>query len=783
MLLGVSASSIAEAIQAQQDGADYLGVGAMFPTGTKTDADSVSMEELQKIRTAVSLPIVVIGGINKGNTGRFKPMGIDGLAVVSAIIAQSDIKAAAAELKDLFCGKEKKHGFNAAIFDLDGTILDSMDVWEHIDIQFLKKRNLPVPENYVTEICARSFEEAAQYTIDLLGLQETVEGIIEEWNNMAVEEYSNHVGLLPHALDYLLRLKEHTIQRYLQYNTLVKNGLQHFDAWASTFGETVTAIELTPEGTGYRAKTRFAKFYNLPELMAMFKEVADIKTADMLNLPVPEAEYHNVSVEPSEMQKEMVASLAERAEKVRGGGVDSSVDNMLKITNDGRKLALDQRMLNAMLPDFENSKINACVDNVYRIWEENKNKKSAQLVFCDLSTPKNDGTFSVYNDIRKKLIERGVPESEVRFIHEAETDVKKKELFQKVRKGEVRVLMGSTQKMGAGTNVQDRLIALHDVDCPWRPADLEQRSGRIIRQGNSNPKVEIYRYVTKQTFDAYLYQLVEGKQKFASQIMTSKSPVRSAEDIDETALSYAEIKMLATGNPYIKEKMDLDIQVQKLKLLKSNFLSEKYSLEDKIIKYYPQRITSLENRINGLTADVETAKQHPKPTDDRFVGMEVKGVFYSEKAEAGKAIIAACKEMTSPAPVPLGRYRGFETELSFDTTERFYCVTVKGETGKQVSLGDDVFGNITRIDNAVERFADDLEKAKDSLADTKNQFETAQKEVQKPFVQEEELKSKLARLDELNILLNMDKKENEIVGGEPDEGESTEKRKEKSYER
>ena len=575
----------------------------------------------------------------------------------------------------------------------------------------------------------------------------------------------------------------YTIQRYLQYNTLVKNGLQHFDAWASTFGETVTAIELTPEGTGYRAKTRFAKFYNLPELMAMFKEVADIKTADMLNLPVPEAEYHNVSVEPSEMQKEMVASLAERAEKVRGGGVDSSVDNMLKITNDGRKLALDQRMLNAMLPDFENSKINACVDNVYRIWEENKDKKSAQLVFCDLSTPKNDGTFSVYNDIRKKLIERGVPESEIRFIHEAETDVKKKELFQKVRKGEVRVLMGSTQKMGAGTNVQDRLIALHDVDCPWRPADLEQRSGRIIRQGNSNPKVEIYRYVTKQTFDAYLYQLVEGKQKFASQIMTSKSPVRSAEDIDETALSYAEIKMLATGNPYIKEKMDLDIQVQKLKLLKSNFLSEKYSLEDKIIKYYPQRITSLENRINGLTADVETAKQHPKPTDDRFVGMEVKGVFYSEKAEAGKAIIEACKEMTSPAPIPLGKYRGFETELSFDTTERSYCVTVKGETGKQVSLGDDVFGNITRIDNAVERFADDLEKAKDSLADTKNQFATAQKEVQKPFVQEEELKSKLARLDELNILLNMDKKENEIVGGEPDEGESTEKRKEKSYER
>ncbi len=575
----------------------------------------------------------------------------------------------------------------------------------------------------------------------------------------------------------------YTIQRYLQYNTLVKNNLQHFDAWASTFGETVTAIELTPEGSGYRAKTRFAKFYNLPELMSMFKEVADIKTADMLKLPVPEAEYHNVSVEPSEMQKDMVASLAERAEKVRGGGVDASVDNMLKITNDGRKLALDQRMLNEMLPDFDGSKINACVENVFRIWEETKDKKSAQLVFCDLSIPKNDGTFSVYNDIRKKLIERGVPESEVRFIHEADTDMKKKELFQKVRKGEVRVLMGSTQKMGAGTNVQDRLIALHDVDCPWRPSDLEQRSGRIIRQGNSNPKVEIYRYVTKQTFDAYLYQLVEGKQKFASQIMTSKSPVRSAEDIDETALSYAEIKMLATGNPYIKEKMDLDIQVQKLKLLKSNFLSEKYSLEDKIIKYYPQHIASLENRIAGLEKDVETAKQHPKPMDDRFVGMEVQGAFYSEKADAGKAIIEACKQMSSPDAIPLGKYRGFDLELFFDSVKRTYCVTVKGETSRSVDLGDDVHGNITRIDNGVERFAESLEVARSSLEDTKNQFEIAQKEVAKPFVQEEELKVKLARLDELNILLNMDKKENEIVGSEPDEGEISEKQKEKTYER
>ena len=575
----------------------------------------------------------------------------------------------------------------------------------------------------------------------------------------------------------------YTIQRYLQYNTLVKNNLQHFDSWASTFGETVTAVELTPEGTGYRAKTRFAKFYNLPELMAMFKEVADIKTADMLELPVPEAHFHNVAVKPSEMQKEMVASLAERAEKVRGGGVDSSVDNMLKITNDGRKLALDQRMLNDMLPDFEGSKINACVDNIYRIWEETADKKSAQLVFCDLSTPKNDGTFSVYNDIRKKLIERGVPESEVRFIHEADTDVKKKELFQKTRKGEVRVLLGSTQKMGAGTNVQDRLIALHDVDCPWRPSDLEQRSGRIIRQGNSNPDVDIYRYVTEQTFDAYLYQLVEGKQKFASQIMTSKSPVRSAEDIDETALSYAEIKMLATGNPYIKEKMDLDIQVQKLKLLKSNFLSEKYALEDKIIKYYPQRITALENRIEGLKQDVETAKQHPKPTDDRFVGMEVKGVFYSEKADAGKAIIEACKQMNSPDPIPLGKYRGFETELLFNTTERNYEVRLKGSTSRNVPLGDDAHGNIIRLDNGIERFAESLSLAENDLENTKNQLETAKKEVQKPFIQEEELKTKLARLDELNILLNMDKRENEIVGGEPDEGEVPNTRKEKTYER
>nr|WP_270252464.1 helicase-related protein [Clostridium fessum] len=574
----------------------------------------------------------------------------------------------------------------------------------------------------------------------------------------------------------------YVMQLYLQKAALEEMGIYHFDSWAANFGEVTTALELTVEGTGYRAKTRFAKFYNLPELMAMFKEIADIKTADMLNLPVPEAKYHNIAVKPSEMQKEMVASLAERAEQVRGGGVDSSVDNMLKITNDGRKLALDQRMLNDMLPDFEGSKINACVDNIYRIWEENIDKKSAQLVFCDLSTPKNDGTFSVYNDIRKKLIERGIPESEVKFIHEADTDMKKKELFQKTRKGEVRVLLGSTQKMGAGTNVQDKLIALHDVDCPWRPSDLEQRSGRIVRQGNENPQVEIYRYVTEQTFDAYLYQLVEGKQKFASQIMTSKSPVRSAEDIDETALSYAEIKMLATGNPYIKEKMDLDIQVQKLKMLKSNFLSEKYGLEDKVIKFYPQQIAYLKSRVEGLTKDVETAKSHPKPIDEQPLGMMVSGVSYSEKAEAGQAIINACKSMNSPDAIPLGEYRGFQMELYFDTVQRNYVVKLKGETSRDVPLGDDSHGNIVRIDNGIERFEEALADTKNSLENTEKQFETAKQEIEKPFAKEEELRAKTARLDELNILLNMDKKENEIVGGEPDEGEMIEK-KSRNFER
>ena len=575
----------------------------------------------------------------------------------------------------------------------------------------------------------------------------------------------------------------YTIQRYLQYNTLVKNGLQHFDAWASTFGETVTAVELTPEGTGYRAKTRFARFYNLPELMAMFKEVADIKTADMLNLPVPKANFHNIAVKPSEMQKEMVAELSERADKVRNGMVDASVDNMLKITNDGRKLALDQRLINDMLPDYEGSKLNACVDNIYRIWEEGKDKYSAQLFFCDLSTPKNDDTFSVYTDIRKKLIERGVPENEVQFIHDADTEAKKLELFKKTRKGEVRLLMGSTQKMGAGTNVQNKLIALHDLDCPWRPSDLEQRLGRIVRQGNENTEVDIFRYVTEETFDAYLYQLVEGKQKFASQIMTSKSPVRSCEDIDETALSYAEIKMLATGNPYIKEKMDLDIQVQKLRLLKSNFLSEKYALEDKIIKFYPQEIARRKDTISGLKADIECVKQHPKPTDDKFIGMTVQGAFFAEKSEAGQAIIDACGKMTNPDPIPLGEYRGFQMELSFDTFEREYRVRLKGELSYSTALGSDVYGNITRLDNVLEGLEKRLDLSVQEIENNEKQFESAKVAVEKPFEKEEELKSKTARLDELNILLNMDKRENEIVGGEPDEGEAELPEKKKQYER
>ena len=564
----------------------------------------------------------------------------------------------------------------------------------------------------------------------------------------------------------------YTIQRYLQYETLRRHDLQHFDAWASTFGETVTAVELTPEGTGYRAKTRFARFYNLPELMSMFKEVADIQTADMLNLPVPKANYHNIAVKPSEVQKKMVEALSERAEKVRSGQVKSWDDNMLVITNDGRKLALDQRMINPMLPDFEGSKVNACADNIFQIWQDNTDKKSAQLVFCDLSTPKTD-SFSVYTDIRDKLIAKGIPESEIAFIHDAKTEVQKAEMFKKVRKGEIRVLLGSTQKMGAGTNVQDRLIALHDLDCPWRPSDLEQRSGRIIRQGNSNDEVEIYRYVTEQTFDAYLYQLVEGKQKFASQIMSSKSPVRSAEDIDETALSYAEIKMLATGNPYIKEKMDLDIQVQKLRLLKSNYLSERYSLEDKVLKEFPQKIAEYDERIAGLEKDIVTAKKNPKSIADTFVGMVVNGVPYSEKADAGQAIIDVCKTLPDTQIYPLGEYRGFKLSVHYEPFSHQHRVTIKGAISHEGILGTDAIGNITRIDNVIDGLEQMLTTTKALRDTTETQLANAKEQLEKPFAKDEELKQKEARLRELNALLNVDKRENEMVDEEPEQDEST----------
>lgn len=575
----------------------------------------------------------------------------------------------------------------------------------------------------------------------------------------------------------------YTIQRYLQYATLQKYDLQHFDSWAAMYGETVTAIELTPEGTGYRAKTRFARFNNLPELMAMFKLVADIKTADMLHLPVPEVQYHNIAVKPSEIQKRMVESLGERAERIRGGGVSASVDNMLKVTNDGRKLALDQRMIDPLLPDEDGSKVNACVGEVYRIWSETADQKSAQLLFCDLSTPRSDGSFNVYDDIRKKLIARGIPAEEIKFIHEADTEAKKQELFKKVRRGEVRVLIGSTAKMGAGTNVQNKLIASHDLDCPWRPSDLEQRAGRTIRQGNENPVVGLYRYVTEETFDAYLYQLVEGKQKFASQIMTSKSPVRSADDIDETALSYAEIKMLATGNPYIKEKMDLDIQVQKLRLLKSSYLSEIYALEDKIIKYFPQQIAVKTELISALESDLATAQEHPKPTDDRFVGIEVKGAFCTEKAEGGQKIIDACQQMNSPDPITLGTYRGFGLELSFDTMERTYKVKIRGAASRTISLGTDLAGNITRIDNAIEKISDNLEAVKAELEGLEKQFEVAKEEVKKPFSKEQELKEKTDRLNVLNALLNVDKRDNELADDAPDEGEELPDRNPKELER
>lgn len=574
----------------------------------------------------------------------------------------------------------------------------------------------------------------------------------------------------------------YTMQKYLQYADLQRNDLIHFDAWASTFGETVTAIELAPEGTGYRAKTRFARFYNLPELMSMFKETADIQTADMLNLPVPKANYHNVVLKPSPQQKEMVDALADRAERVRNKMVNSSVDNMLVITNDGRKLALDQRLMNELLPDSPTSKVSACAQNVYDIWARTADKHSTQMVFCDLSTPHGDGKFNVYDAVRDKLIAMGIPESEIAYIHNAGTETKKKELFGKVRSGQVRVIIGSTQKMGAGTNVQQKLVALHHLDCPWRPADLQQREGRIIRQGNENPEVDIYTYVTENTFDSYLYQLVESKQKFIGQIMTSKSPVRSAEDIDETALSYAEIKALCTGNPFIKEKMDLDISVQKLKLLKANHLSQRYALEDQIIKEFPQKISALEQYIEGYKADMTFLVENSVPNADGFYPMEVEGTLYKEKKDAGYAILAACKAKTNPDAAPLGRYRGFSMELYFDSFSREYKITLKNALHHTTALGTDVFGNIQRLDNLLEGFADRLTTCGEQLANTRVQFANAQEQVKRPFPQEQELKEKTTRLDELNILLNMDKHENEIVDDEREEEEPS-GRSEKEMER
>lgn len=561
----------------------------------------------------------------------------------------------------------------------------------------------------------------------------------------------------------------YTIQRYLQMSALEEQGLQHFDAWAANYGETVTAIELSPEGTGYRAKTRFAKFYNLPELMSVFKNVADIQTADMLKLPVPEAHYHNIALKPSEYQKEIVASLAERAEKVRNREVDSSVDNMLMITNDGRKLALDQRLVNPMLPSDPNSKAAKCAENVFEIWRRTAGQRSTQMIFCDLSTPKDDGTFSVYDDIHAKLLELGIPENEIAFIHNAKSEVQKKDLFGKVRSGQVRILLGSTQRMGAGTNCQQKLVALHHLDCPWRPSDLQQREGRIIRQGNENKEVDIYSYVTEGTFDAYLYQLVESKQKFISQIMTSKSPVRSAEDVDEQALSYAEIKALASGNPMIKEKMDLDIEVSKLKLLKANHLSQKYALEDAISKDFPKQIAETQVRIAGYGVDIATVKENTHPNGDGFSPLTLAGVTHADKKEAGAALLTMCQTMLSPEATQVGSYRGLTLELSFDTFAREYRLTMIGQLRHTVTLGTDVFGNLQRMDNALEGLPIKEQACREQFSNLQTQLETAKAEVQKPFPREAELNTKTARLEELNTLLNLDHKEPEIVDAEPDE--------------
>ena len=558
----------------------------------------------------------------------------------------------------------------------------------------------------------------------------------------------------------------------MQYGLLEKNGLVHFDCWASMFGETVTALELAPEGTGYRLKTRFARFHNIPEMMQMFKQVADIQTEDMLNLPVPKANYRVVKVKPSDIQKEMVEKLAERAERIRNGMVDPRVDNMLKITNEGRKLALDQRIINDLLPDEMQSKVNACVREVVTFWKQGKDKKLTQLVFSDLSTPKNDGSFNVYDDLRKKLAEAGIPEEEIAFIHEADTDVKKKALFARVRNGSVRVLIGSTFKMGAGTNVQDLIIAAHDLDVPWRPRDLEQRRGRVVRQGNKNPEVDVIRYVTEGTFDAYMYQTIEKKQLFISQVMTSKNPARSMEDVDMTALSYAEIKALASGNPKIKEKMDLEVEVSKLQMLKQNFLSQKYELENKIQYGYPRKIKEMERRIVCYEQDIALEKENTPALRENFPVMQIWDMAYTEKKEAGKALVEACQCMKSPDEIQIGSYRGFSLGLSFESFSRQYELALGGSQRYMVTLGSDILGNITRIDNAIAGLPDKLEQCRMKLESAKVQFENAKKEAEETFSRfskEEELKS--ARLEELNALLEgeeMPLAEAEQDGEEPE---------------
>ena len=562
----------------------------------------------------------------------------------------------------------------------------------------------------------------------------------------------------------------YTIMRYLQYDTLMRMGMGHFDSWAATFGETVTAIELSPEGTGYRAKTRFARFFNLPELISIFKEAADIQTSDMLNLPVPDAEFINEVLKPSEEQQDMVAAFSERAESVRAGMVNPTEDNMLKITNDGRKCALDQRLLNELLPDAEKSKVNTCVENAFQVWEDGKAQKTTQLIFCDLSTPKGDGTFNVYDDVRNKLTEKGIPKEEIAFIHEYNTEVKKAELFAKVRAGQVRILMGSTPKLGAGTNVQDRLIALHHLDCPWKPSDLEQQEGRILRQGNQNEKVKIFRYVTENTFDAYMWQILENKQKFISQIMTSKSPVRACEDVDDTALSYAEIKALATGNPYIKEKMDLDVQVSKLKLLKANHTSQIYRLESDIAKNYPVQISALKERIAGMQSDVSVVKNVDLQDNDSF-SMNIGNIAYTDKKEAGEAMIAACaglKAVTTGGKV--GEYHGFTLSASYNLFANSFELTIKGKCSYKIEIGKDPLGNIQRIHNALSSIDKKLAESEQKLETVQQQLATAQEEVKKPFPKEIELNEKMERLSELNALLNMDEKGNETILADEDIG-------------